>query len=160
MQKNSRGGLTPVVWLLLLLTVLTANLLLGRVLKRTGEPEKKEGGAAEIFQKMTLEEKVGQVIIAYFTGPQFGGALDEQLGRLPFGGIIFFSSAGNIESPAQVARLTEQIQQAAMDRGMAPLFIAIDQEGGAVARLTEGVTLFPGNMALGAAGSEELARRT
>ncbi len=38
-----------------------------------------------------------------------------------------------------------------------PLLIAIDQEGGCVVRLTKGVTVFPGNMALGAAGDPELA---
>ena len=114
----------------------------------------------EILQKMTLEEKVGQVITAYFSGPEFSSTPAEELQQLPLGGIIFFSSAGNIENPAQVAGLTEQIQQAAFDSGAVPLFIAVDQEGGSVARLTEGVTLFPGNMALGAAGSEELARQS
>ena len=38
-----------------------------------------------------------------------------------------------------------------------PLLIAIDQEGGCVVRLTRGVTVFPGNMALGAAGDPSLA---
>jgi beta-N-acetylhexosaminidase len=38
-----------------------------------------------------------------------------------------------------------------------PLLIAIDQEGGCVVRLTKGVTVFPGNMALGAAGDPGLA---
>src|SRR6266705_5962467 len=39
----------------------------------------------------------------------------------------------------------------------APLLIAIDQENGIVQRLGQGTTLFPGNMALGAIGSEQLA---
>jgi beta-N-acetylhexosaminidase len=38
-----------------------------------------------------------------------------------------------------------------------PLFISIDQEGGRVKRITGGVTQFPGNMAMGSAGDEELA---
>ncbi len=38
-----------------------------------------------------------------------------------------------------------------------PLLIAIDQEGGCVVRLTKGVTVFPGNMALGAVGDPGLA---
>lgn len=113
-----------------------------------------------MIRKMSLEEKIGQVIIAYFAGPEFSSAPAEELSKLPLGGVILFSSAGNIESPHQVAALVEQIQQGALDSGITPLFIAIDQEGGSVARLTEGLTMFPGNMALGAAGSEALARRS
>ena len=40
-----------------------------------------------------------------------------------------------------------------------PLLVAVDQEGGAVVRLTSGATVFPGNMTLGAADDEDLARR-
>src|SRR6266852_5820809 len=42
-------------------------------------------------------------------------------------------------------------------RHRAPLLIAIDQENGIVQRLGEATTIFPGNMALGAIGSEEIA---
>ena len=38
-----------------------------------------------------------------------------------------------------------------------PLFIAVDQEGGIVARLQSPVTVFPGNMALGATRSPDYA---
>ena len=148
--------------LIILLLILAAVLLIFEYFRRSPgenrEPGRVENEVAEILRNMSLEEKIGQVIVAYFSGPDFSPALAEELRELPLGGVILFSGAGNIESPAQVASLTEQIQRAAIDRGMVPLFIAVDQEGGAVARLTEGVTLFPGNMALGATGSEELAR--
>ena len=38
-----------------------------------------------------------------------------------------------------------------------PLLVAVDQEGGAVVRVTSGATVFPGNMALGAADDADLA---
>mgnify|MGYP001258154588 CR=1 FL=1 len=38
-----------------------------------------------------------------------------------------------------------------------PLLVAVDQEGGAVVRLTRGATVFAGNMALGAAADVQLA---
>jgi beta-N-acetylhexosaminidase len=50
--------------------------------------------------------------------------------RAGLGGVILF--ARNIESPAQLAALTSTLRGAAGER---PLLIAIDQEGGAVARL-------------------------
>ena len=48
--------------------------------------------------------------------------------------------------------------RARSDDGRSPL-IAIDQEGGRVARLTDGVEAMPSMMALGAAGDLELAGR-
>ena len=126
--------------------------------KGNGPPREQADRVKAILQNMSLQEKVGQVIIAYFTGPEFTARLAQELQEVPLGGVILYSAAGNIEKPAQVAALTEKIQKTAMDNGCLPLFIAIDQEGGSVARLTEGVTVFPGNMALGAADSTELAR--
>lgn len=40
-----------------------------------------------------------------------------------------------------------------------PLMLCVDQEGGAVVRLTEGITVFPGNLALRVTGDLDLARR-
>ena len=67
------------------------------------------------------------------------------------GGVILF--ARNVRDPAQVAELTRACREASPR----PILVAIDQEGGVVARLREGFTESPGAMALGAAGSEELA---
>ena len=67
------------------------------------------------------------------------------------GGVILF--ARNIDNPAQVAELTRACHEAAKRS----ILVAIDLEGGVVARLREGFTESPGAMALGAAGSEQLA---
>ncbi|MBT0585966.1 glycoside hydrolase family 3 protein [Alteromonas oceanisediminis] len=65
------------------------------------------------------------------------------------GGIILF--ADNLVSAQQTRQLTEQLQAIARDAGLPPLFIAIDQEGGRVSRLPDGVgNAFAGNMAIGA----------
>src|SRR5204863_3845769 len=40
-----------------------------------------------------------------------------------------------------------------------PLFVSVDQEGGLVVRVTDGATIFPGNMAVGATNDTTLARR-
>jgi len=61
------------------------------------------------------------------------------------GGVILFGR--NVESPAQLARLTQAIHVAAKY----PVLIGIDQEGGTVARLRSGFTESPGAMALSAA---------
>ncbi len=64
-------------------------------------------------------------------------------GRL--GGVILFSR--NVESPAQLAALTDSIQAASPYGAL----ISIDQEGGTVARLRKGFTESPGAMALASA---------
>ena len=54
--------------------------------------------------------------------------------------------------------LTAELQRAAAASGQPPLLIGADQEGGTLIALT-GTTPFPGNMALGATRSTDLARR-
>jgi len=61
------------------------------------------------------------------------------------GGVILF--ARNIESVQQTQRLIADLR-AALDR---PVVFAVDHEGGLVVRFKRGVTIFPGNSALGAA---------
>ncbi len=63
------------------------------------------------------------------------------------GGVILY--ARNIESVEQAKRLIADLR-AALDR---PLVVAIDHEGGLVVRFKRGVTIFPGNSALGAAAA-------
>jgi beta-N-acetylhexosaminidase len=74
------------------------------------------------------------------------------------GGVALF--ARNVDTPEQVAELTREMQSIARDSGHdLPLLVAVDQEGGRVARLREPWTLWPPLRAVGRAGSEELARR-
>jgi beta-N-acetylhexosaminidase len=108
---------------------------------------------------MTLEEKVGQLFLVFFKGPQVSDDLRQMINDYHIGGIVLFSSAGNIQNPAQVARLINDAQREATTHSAGvPLFVAIDQEGGPVVRLRDGATRFPSQMALGATGSEDLAR--
>jgi len=92
---------------------------------------------------------VGQLFLVYFEGAEFSPALEEMIRNYHVGGLIFYSIAGNIQTLPQVAQLIV----AAQAQARVPLWIAIDQEGGPVVRLTEGVTVFPSAMAVAAAGS-------
>jgi beta-N-acetylhexosaminidase len=65
--------------------------------------------------------------------------------------------AYNAQSPAQVRALTDQLRQAAAAGGHPQPIIGIDQEGGQLIAVTNGTTELPGNMALGATRSPELA---
>ncbi len=120
-----------------------------------------EGGremyADRLLKKMTLEEKVGQLFQIGFTGTTVTPEIKEMIEDYHIGGVIYFRR--NISSLEQVTRLSNELQRLAMEKESGvPLFISTDQEGGIVTRLTGG-THFPGNMALGAAGDIELARK-
>jgi beta-N-acetylhexosaminidase len=64
----------------------------------------------------------------------------------------------NAHDPRQLSALTRGIQSLATSTGARiPVFTAINHEGGVVVRITEGVTGFPGNMAVAAAGRPQYA---
>ncbi|MDO6568963.1 glycoside hydrolase family 3 protein [Alteromonas sp. 1_MG-2023] len=76
-------------------------------------------------------------------------ALKEILVTHNIGGVILFSE--NIKTNQQLITLNYGMQQAMVKAKLPPLFIAVDQEGGRVARLPSSMlTPFPGNLAIGA----------
>jgi beta-N-acetylhexosaminidase len=92
---------------------------------------------------MSNEQLAGQRLMVGFEGTEFNEDLKFLISRLNVGGIILF--AINIESPDQIKDLCRSIQDYARTCRQPPLFIAVDQEGGQVARLKEPFTIFPGN---------------
>ena len=113
-----------------------------------------------ILAAMTVEQKVGQLFMVYFRGPSLSDELRRMIEEYHIGGIVLFAIAGNIESTAQVATLINDAQATAVQSGaQVPLFVSVDQEGGPVVRLTEGFTVFPSQMAVGATGSITQAQR-
>ena len=89
------------------------------------------------------EQLAGQRLMAGFSGTTLNADLKFLIKRLKAGGIILFSR--NLETPEQIKHLCEDIQTYARLCEQPPLFIAVDQEGGQVARLKEPFTQFPGN---------------
>jgi beta-N-acetylhexosaminidase len=107
--------------------------------------------------KISLEKDIGQKILLAFRGKDhLPGSTLEAIHLYRPGGFTLFRSE-NITSPAQVRQLTQSLQQIAQMEGLPPFLIACDQEGGQLMAIGEGTTCLPGNMALGAAGSQELA---
>lgn len=79
--------------------------------------------------QMSLDEKVGQLIIAGLAGPSFDESSREMIERYHIGGVNLLTR--NIKDRAQVVKLVKDIQTAAA----IPLFMAVDQEGGSLSRL-------------------------
>ncbi|MBK8136975.1 MAG: beta-N-acetylhexosaminidase [Chloroflexi bacterium] len=95
---------------------------------------------------LNLEQQVGQRLMAGFDGLAAPDYILEWLAAGRIGGIILFQR--NVESPEQLAALTASLHGAAMR----PILIAIDQEGGEVARLRRLFAEAPSAMALAAGG--------
>src|SRR6056297_3667358 len=88
----------------------------------------------------SLEEKIAQMIMVGFKGFEISDTshVVRDIEEYNVGGIILFdydmttrTPNRNIESPTQVRELTAELQS----MSETPLFMAIDQEGGRVARL-------------------------
>jgi beta-N-acetylhexosaminidase len=88
----------------------------------------------------------GQRLMVGFDGTAFNEDLKFLIGTLQVGGLILFSR--NLGEPDKIGRLCMDCQAYAREKGLPPLFIAIDQEGGQVARLKPPFTQFPGNPAI------------
>ena len=92
---------------------------------------------------LTTDQLAGQRLMAGFRGTRINTELKHLIGGVRVGGIILF--ARNIETPDQLQSLCAEAQQYAAACGQPPLLIAVDQEGGTVARFRPPFTQFPGN---------------
>lgn len=107
---------------------------------------------------MRTGHAIGQKLLWSFHGRQVPKGLQRQIAAGRVSGITLFKSM-NVDTPAQVLELAVQLQHCAAQHGQPLLLIGADQEGGQLNAIGTGTTPLPGNMALGAAGSTELARQ-
>ncbi len=89
------------------------------------------------------EQLAGQRLMVGFEGTEINRDLEFLINEIKVGGIILF--ARNLIDPRQIKHLCLSAQEDARSRGQPPLLIAIDQEGGQVARLRKPFTQFAGN---------------
>src|SRR5690606_19339720 len=101
---------------------------------------------------MPLERRVAQMFMVTLHGAGMTEVGAQFLRQYQPGGVVLF--AANVTTPDQVTRLTNDFQRTITEAGGPPLLIAIDQEGGVVARLTEGFTTIPAPVVTTAAGPD------
>jgi beta-N-acetylhexosaminidase len=82
------------------------------------------------LNNLTLEQKVGQIFMVGVAGQEITPLMQLQLNRIKPGGILLFKR--NIADRAQLKNLAASLQL----YSKVPLLIALDQEGGAVTRLS------------------------
>ncbi|MET8832549.1 glycoside hydrolase family 3 protein [Micromonospora sp. NPDC004540] len=134
------------------------------------------GWVTSTLRHMSLEQKVGQLFATYVYGRDATEptAADRAANRAAFGvetpaevinefhlgAVCYFSWSHNLDSPRQIATLSNGLQRAALgdgSKGRVPLLISTDQEQGVVLRMPAPAAQFPGAMALGAGRSPAAA---
>ena len=113
---------------------------------------------AAVIDQMTVEQKVGQLLLLGFGGTAMDGTIAAFLDEMQPGGVALFTR--NITGPEQTMKLVQGIRAhdvVVAGRALPP-FVAVDQEGGNVVRLKSQAAVLPSAMALGAVDDKELAR--
>ena len=104
------------------------------------------------INSMTLDEKIGQMIITGFNGSEYNDDMDRLINEYKVGGVILF--ARNIEDSNQMIDVTRALQE---NNNNLPLFISIDEEGGRVSRLPDDVEKFPSAFTIGLINNQQTA---
>jgi beta-N-acetylhexosaminidase len=126
--------------------------------KKSSSKQPEQSWAEKTLASMTLDQKIGQLIIPAVIGQFLGQDSDtfKQIARditeFHVGGYHMLGEVNNLHEPAGVALLLNHIQQLAR----IPLLITADFEGGVGLRYT-GATRLPRAMAMGATADPEMA---
>ena len=95
----------------------------------------------KLVANMSDADKVGQLMMIGIHGKSLNDDARFMLNEYRVGGIILFDR--NMESKDQVKTLITDINKAGKSVGLTPLFLGIDQEGGAVARMDDKLIKVP-----------------
>ena len=95
----------------------------------------------KLVANMSDVDKVGQLLMIGIHGKTLNDDAKFMLNEYRVGGIILFDR--NMESKDQVKSLITDINKTGKSAGLTPLFIGIDQEGGAVARMEDQLIKVP-----------------
>ncbi|HID39020.1 MAG TPA: glycoside hydrolase family 3 protein, partial [Calditrichaeota bacterium] len=111
--------------------------------------------ASDYISKMTLEEKIGQIMFIGFQGNSLNSKNMNHLKKINPGGIVFYRR--NFEDASDIPSLISIIKSITKNHYL-PLFFAIDQEGGIVHRIKGEYYKPPSVPAIGAINSAEITR--
>ena len=95
----------------------------------------------KLVANMSDADKVGQLLMIGIHGKTLNDDAKFMINEYRVGGIILFDR--NMESKDQVKSLIADINKTGKNAGLTPLFIGIDQEGGAVARMEDQLIKVP-----------------
>ncbi len=109
--------------------------------------------AMRIIQNMSLDQKLGQMVIVEFYGATVNGDLTQMLQGNQVSGVLIENKNGNAQSRSQLVSLNKAMQKLAP----VPLFITTDYEGGLVNELRQITGERTSEQAIGATGNPTVA---
>ena len=109
----------------------------------------------KLVANMSDADKVGQLMMIGIHGKTLNDDAKFMLNEYRVGGIILFDR--NMDSKDQVKMLITDINKAGKSAGLTPLFLGIDQEGGAVARMEDKLIKVPPAEEVGKESVEQAA---
>nr|BBH93872.1 hypothetical protein KTA_20710 [Thermogemmatispora argillosa] len=109
--------------------------------------------ARGIVRNLTLDQKLGQMVIVEFYGPSYNADLQQMIEQSQVSGVLIENNNGNAQSGPQLTALDAALQAHAH----IPLFISTDFEGGYVNELRRITGERPSEAAIGATGSIQYA---
>lgn len=118
------------------------------------EIEWKVSPIEERLASMTVEEKIGQLLIVGLEGTTYNNQLDKLIKQHHVGGIILLGR--NISTSNQIVGLLNDAKKANREYGI-PLFLSVDEEGGRVSRLPKELKKSPSAAKIGKRNNETLA---
>ncbi len=110
----------------------------------------------EQLQQLTLEEKVGQMILAGVQGTTLDDLAKKMIADQKVGGIIFY--ANNVTTLQGTASFVQSIKQA-NQKNPVPILMSVDQEGGKVSRMPDAVESIPSSRKVGKTNDTALAEQ-
>jgi beta-N-acetylhexosaminidase len=109
--------------------------------------------ARRIVQHMSLQEKLGQMVIVEFYGSTLTGDLQQMIQQNHVGGVLIENKNGNAQTRAQLVAINRTMQNTAH----IPLFITTDYEGGVVNELRQITGERPSESQIGATADPQQA---
>ena len=106
-----------------------------------------------IVQGMSLDQKLGQMVIVEFYGATLNTDLSQMIQGNQIGGVLIENKNGNAQSRTQLVSLNAAMQKAAP----VPLFISTDFEGGLVNELRQITGERASEQSIGATGNPTVA---
>ncbi len=107
-----------------------------------------------IIQNMSLDQKLGQMMIVQFLGPAYSLDISTMISQYDVGAVLLLTVNNNIQDKAQLKGLIAQMQKSSA----LPLLVSIDQEGGYVDRLVNLDGPRPSATSIGATNDPSKAR--
>lgn len=116
--------------------------------------EQEKDPIKELIQEMTLEEKIGQLVIVGVEGYELDSLAQEMIDKYKVGGFILFGR--NIRDYHQTLELVNALKKANSTNKI-PLFLAVDEEGGLVSRMPPEFHDLPTGREVGRVNNPEFA---